>query len=95
MLSVPLRLSERGLSTAGRKADLEQRLQGAGQTLESGEASRPSECAPQSEHKHGQAAGKQDSLRAKKAPGGVFKAGKRKNFVRINLKVVSLLPRHA
>ncbi len=75
------RLKQLGLSTAGNKKDLEARLE---QSMDSATADQPGASVLQP------ADIEKGKVRAKSrvaAGTGVFKAQKRKNFVRINLKV--------
>ena len=75
------RLKHRGLSTAGNKKDLEARLRQNAASI-AGPQQQGALDLPQ-EH-----AGDQSKAKSRGASStGVFKAQKRKNFVRINLKV--------
>lgn len=79
--SMSCRLAELGLSTSGRKADLEQRLHNAcnGQAGASSSAGMGTQMS--------NAPNQVSRVPNKQPSSAVFKAGKRKNFVRINLKV--------
>ncbi len=80
------RLKELGLSTAGNKKDLEARLQHSAASAAGLQQLGPS--APQPDSAAEKPRGKGRAV----ASTGVFKAQKRKNFVRINLKVWPTVP---